>query len=445
MEKKNKRLYILTSIFILCIAVSLFLPNFLTTAGENAYKYGDYVKAYNKFYMALKLRPYNKDIRYNFVKTLTKFRSNVKIQKKIYEFSESSQNDSAKTLATSKILNWRYNIHKHYGRNYINHVSYDNKILRWDINTFPLKIYIENTSIKNLPNYYVSEIKKSFTSWQNASGFISFTYIDDEKKADIVVKFSNINDSDCSGTGCKYVVAYTVPIVKGNRLKQMIITVYDKDPFGNLLSTKELHNTVLHEIGHALGIMGHSQNSYDLMYMATNQNLIQAQNLSNYIYLTSSDINTLKLLYKLVPDITNVPLAQVNKSGLIYPPILIGNAETINLRKLIDAKKYVEKAPNISGGYIDLGIALAEVGKTEEATKAFNKALKLANTKNERALAYYNLAVISMNNKKYKEAIKYAEISKSIQPSDEINELVTAIRQYLGLRTKFPVANYLEN
>ena len=50
-----------------------------------------------------------------------------------------------------------------------------------------------------------------------------------------------------------------------------------------------------------------------------------------------------------------------------------------------------------------------------------------------------------MNNKKYKEAIKYAEISKSIQPSEEINELVTAIRQYLGLRTKFPVANYLEN
>ena len=89
--------------------------------------------------------------------------------------------------------------------------------------------------------------------------------------------------------------------------------------------------------------------------------------------------------------------------------------------------------------------AMKDSLQTEEATKAFNKALNLANTKNERALAYYNLAVISMNNKKYKEAIKYAEISKSIQPSEEINELVTAIRQYLGLRTKFPVANYLEN
>ena len=213
----------------------------------------------------------------------------------------------------------------------------------------------------------------------------------------------------------------------------MIITVYERDPYGKLLSTKELHNTVLHEIGHALGIMGHSDNPSDLMYMSTNQPQIQSSSSGNFLFFTSNDISTLKLLYKLLPDITNVPLSQVKTNGLFYPPILLGNERTVNMRKLIDAQNYVKKAPNISGGYIDLGIAFAEVGKIEEAKKAFNKALALATNENEKALAYYNLAVVSMNNKKYKDAIKYAEISKTLLPSEEINELIDSIRQYLSL------------
>lgn len=430
---KNKRLYILTLILALLIIIFYYAPEFLLNKGKTSLLNGDYLKAYNSLNLAIKIKPYDKDIRFYYVKTLTKFKSNIKIQKAIYKFSDSIQNDSAKLLAGTKVYDWKYNIYRAYGENYIEHVSYDNKILRWDINTFPLKVYIENTNRKNLPNYYISEIKRCFSNWKSASGFINFTYVQTPKNADIVVKFSDFDNSNCNEGGCKYVVAYTNPIVKGSRLKQMIITVYERDPYGKLLSTKELHNTVLHEIGHALGIMGHSDNPSDLMYMSTNQPQIQSSSSGNFIFFTSNDINTLKLLYKLLPDITNVPLSQVNHKGLFYPPVLLGNERTVNMRKLIDAQNYVKKAPNISGGYIDLGIAFAEVGKIEEAKKAFNKALALAANENEKALAYYNLAVVSMNNKKYKDAIKYAEISKTLLPSEEINELIDSIRQYLSL------------
>ena len=440
---KNKRLYILNFILAVLIILLFFVPNFLLERGKSALNRGDYIKAYNHLNLAIKLRPYNKEIRYCYVKTLTKFRSNLKIQKSIYKFSDSRQNDSAKLLAGNKVYSWKYNILRTYGITYIDHVTYDNKVLRWDINTFPLKVYIESTRDKNLPNYYISEIKRCFTNWKNASGFITFTYVKDAKNADIVVKFSDVDNSNCGETGCKYVVAYTVPIIKINRLNQMVITVYERDPYGKYLSTKELHNTVLHEIGHALGIMGHSNNPDDLMYMSTNQNQIQKQSSQNYLFFTQSDIRTLKLLYKLMPDITNVPISQVNTTGLFYAPIILGNAKTINMRKLVDAQNYIKKAPKISGGYIDLGIAQAELGNTEEAKKAFNRALALAANENERALAYYNLAVVSMNEKKYKDAMRYAEISKSILPSEEINELLTAIRQYLSLGIKLPVSNYL--
>ena len=48
----------------------------------------------------------------------------------------------------------------------------------------------------------------------------------------------------------------------------MTITIYDKDANGSYFSDRQLYNTVLHEIGHALGIMGHSYSTDDLMYMA---------------------------------------------------------------------------------------------------------------------------------------------------------------------------------
>ena len=127
--------------------------------GNTSLLKGDYLKAYNSLNLAIKIKPYDKDIRFYYVKTLTKFKSNIKIQKAIYKFSDSIQNDSAKLLAGTKVYDWKYNIYRAYGENYIEHVSYDNKILRWDINTFPLKVYIENTSDKNLPNYYISDIK----------------------------------------------------------------------------------------------------------------------------------------------------------------------------------------------------------------------------------------------------------------------------------------------
>lgn len=443
MEMKNSRLYILTVILVTLLVTFKFLPGHLLTAGKSQFKNGNYIKAHNSLSLGLKLQPYNKDMRYYYVKTLTKFRSTFKVQKKIFEFSESKQNDSAKTLAATKISGWKFQILKQFGNSYIEQAPYDKKILHWDINTFPLKVYIPNTTERKLPNYYVSEIKNSFYLWQKASGFVSFVYVNNPKKADIIIEFATIDKTNCNTNGCKYVVAYTVPKIKNNRLKQMVITIYDKDPYGNYLSNKELHNTVLHEIGHSLGIMGHSYNTNDLMYMSTNQNQINTANKTNFMYLTSNDINTIKLLYKLVPDITNVPQSEINTSGMFYAPIILGNANLISTRKLIEAQNYVEKAPNISGGYIDLGIAYAELGKISEAIEALNKAEELATTDNERAIAYYNLAVVSMNNKKYKDAFKYAEISKNILPTEEINELLTAIRQYLKLGTRMPVSNYL--
>ena len=121
--------------------------------------------------------------------------------------------------------------------------------------------------------------------------------------------------------------------------------------------------------------MGHSYSSEDLMYMSTdNNNSFYAPYRSSFQYLSSKDINTLKLLYKMIPNITNTPLEEFKTRNLIYPPIILGTSKQINSRKLKEALNYIKKAPDLSGGYVDLAVAYAESNRNNDALKALNAA-----------------------------------------------------------------------
>ena len=326
-----------------------------------------------------------------------------------------------------EISKWQNNIKANIGDNYIEQVPLDNRIIRWDEKTFPLKVAITDKSNIELPPYYRVEILEAFAQWQSSTNFLKFSEVSNPKDANIVVEILPLPNNVCEGKVCRYVVGYTTPKINGSKLKKMTITLYDKDPYGNYFSDKELYNTILHEIGHALGIMGHSYSSEDLMYMTNQSSNFYVPYKSSFQYLSSKDINTINLLYKLIPDITNTSLKQFDTKRLIYAPIILGNSKNISSRKLQEAKNYIKNAPDISGGYIDLGIAYAELDKPKQAINAMNKALELAKSDNDKYMAKYNLAALYMNNGKLDQALKYAQEAQNIYNSDEIKELITNI------------------
>lgn len=214
----------------------------------------------------------------------------------------------------------------------------------------------------------------------------------------------------------------------------MTIVLYAKDPHGNFFSDKELYNTALHEIGHALGIMGHSYSSEDLMYMSSDNSSFYTPYRSSFQYLSSQDINTIKLLYKLIPTITNSE--KINTKGLVYAPIILGTSKDISSRKLKEAQNYVKQAPDMSGGYVDMGIAYAELNKTNDAIKAMQKAYELSKTDNERYTSLYNLSAIYMNAGELEKALTYANEAKKIMNTDEIKDLITNINHAKVTKTK---------
>ncbi len=449
-QRKNNSDRIITviicSIAIIFGILYKFMPSYYYNKGLNYYKQQDFAKAYINLKRAYNSDKLNKDYRYYYVKTLTHLSPTITVQKEIFEIASGRELDSAQQAADAALSQWKRKILNTFGDNYIEQAPFDRGILRWDKNKFPLKVGLQDMSGTNLPDYYKTQILSALSQWQASTGFIEFELTENLSDADILVKISEPPKNNCTQDGCKYVVGYTTPEIKGNLLKKSTITLYSKDPYGNYFSDKEMYNTILHELGHALGIMGHSYSTGDLMYMTTeNSNSFYAPYRSSFQYLSSKDINTIKLLYTLLPQITNTPLKDLKTKDLIYAPVVLGTSEEISSRKLAEAKNYIKNAPDLAAGYIDLGVAYAELNKTSSAIKAMKKAYTLAKTKNEKYMIYYNISAIYMNSGHLKEALEYAKQAQQIINSEEIQELITNIQHAQDTNEKPFMGNFLKN
>jgi tetratricopeptide (TPR) repeat protein len=253
---------------------------------------------------------------------------------------------------------------------------------------------------------------------------LKFARTNKKSDANIIVEVVPSPRDLCRGSECKYVAGVTVPIIKSRRLTLMTIMVYDKDPVGNYLSEKDFYNIVLHEAGHALGIMGHSYKSDDLMYMASSNGSVFSAFRSDFQNFSQRDINTIRLLYKLVPDISN----NAGASGSVYPPIVLGTSAEMSESKIREALHYIEQAPNLASGYTDLGSAYAQGRQYEKAFEAFGKAYGLAANDSERYIIFYNMSVTYLNTGDSVRALKYARNAQALDDNDEIRDLIKSIK-----------------
>lgn len=441
----KKYLILFVVVCIGAITIRIIMPSIFFNIGKKQYENKKYDKAYKSFGVAKGLSPKNEDYEYSYVLALAHIKPTMSVQREMFAISEQKNENKATRLAKSQVLKWRGKIMSSYGNNYIEQAPQDNEIIRWNPETFPLKVCIDYPIEDQMPEYYRTEITKAFFQWQNSTGFMKFTFVEHPKDADIVVKFSELPENNCSEQGCKYVVAYTLPTIKKHILKQMSINLYNKDAYGNFFSDKELYNTILHEIGHALGIMGHSYSTDDLMYMTNEdaKNSIFMRYRSDFQYISPKDSNTIRLLYNIEPTITNTPIKELKTDGLIYAPVVLGAEEEISKRKIKEAENYIKKAPNLPNGYVDLAIAYAGMGDTKKASINFNKALQLVHSDYEKYEIYYNYAVTFLNNNKPKEALKHAQMAQSLQNTDDVKELIGVIEHSISTKKNLFSGSFL--
>lgn len=301
-------------------------------------------------------------------------------EEKLASIAEDEIQDGASLKAKFFLSDLKREIHRNYNHNYIKQAPFNQKIMRWG--KLPITYMYVNTN--GVPEEFVTEIDNAFAEWERASALqVKFAKV--SKNANIVVDFQQ-NKVESLEYGKKYVVAYTVPLVNANKLKNMSIKFYLQDLEGNYFSKNQIYNTALHEIFHALGFMGHSYDKNNIMYLAKDNNTLVNDVRRQP---TEADTTTLSLLYKIKPDITNSDEIK----GEYIPYLILGDEEEVNYSKAREAKNYIRQAPTLPNGYIDLAESLVAEKKYPAAIRNLEKALSLADNDELRYIVFYNLAI----------------------------------------------------
>lgn len=422
------RKFLLALLLVLLIILMLYKSPFSAAyyygKAKNLYMAGKYEESLPVFERSLFGDPKNLLTRFYYVLALSKSKPTYSVQKKLYEIGSSKIDDEAKKYARYQAVSLRHKLLEGYEDNYIFNAAEGDDIVRWDIKSFPLKVYFENSD--SVPRYYKSNIDKALQQWTVRTNFISFQETSDKNEANIIIKFSDLPKDVCNGNFCRYSVAYTEPVVSGKgMLKCMNLTFYKTNPMYKNFSALEIYNTALHELGHTLGILGHSDSVNDIMYASNenNQNysLLRAasQNLS------SRDLNTLVLLYRMAPTISNVK--DLSSESFYYPPLILGSNDARLQKKLEEFKKYIRDYPNFASGYINISSVYVDLGDFDSALAALDNAIIHVKNDDERFLVNYNKAIIYYNKQDRANALKYATIAKSIKSDQYIDDLISDI------------------
>lgn len=366
--------------------------------------------------------------RFFYVLALSKSEPKYSVQKKLFEFSNSKIDDEATKVAKLQVKALRYKLLNGFERNYIYNAVYGNDILRWDIRSFPLKVYIDKSN--TVPSYYIDAILQAMNVWVKNTNFVKFTQIENSENADIFITFKDIDKDQCENGVCKFVVAYTEPSISGNNLLQrMNLTFYRTNPLNQDFKQDVIYNTALHELGHTLGIMGHSDDSRDLMFSLKTDGITPWY--GNFRQgLSMRDLNTLVLLYRMEPTISNVK--DLKSESFYYSPLILGNNDVVLQKKLQELKSYIANYPQMSAGYINISAVYSDMGDFESSLNALSEGSKYAKTQDEQYLVAYNRAITYYNLQDYNKSLEFANSAKSIKTTQSVLELIDELEKLLS-------------
>ncbi len=169
-------------------------------------------------------------------------------------------------------------------------------VYHWNIEKLPIKVFVgSGEGVSGFRPQFATYIRKSFDEWCKISqNKLAWVEVENPQAADITIKWTAAVTERPEGTEAGKTDALTrfntvtrQGIIYGARM-QFLTRMPDRE-----FADVEVEKTCLHEVGHALGLQGHSPYRGDIMYYAVSPSPI--------VELSQRDITTLNTLYAAYP------------------------------------------------------------------------------------------------------------------------------------------------
>jgi len=169
---------------------------------------------------------------------------------------------------------------------YFSDALFHQKVLHWNTETPAIRIYIApGNQIAGWKSEYIDNFKKACLVWQQAlNNQIQFQFVDNPSDADTIVTWTGEYKSR---------IGLTVYNFALNKLSKADIQINLGTFDQHLYDPRVVYKVSLHELGHLLGIIGHSKNPKDIMFPSIT---LTSQ-------LSERDVKTIRNLYAAAHDI----------------------------------------------------------------------------------------------------------------------------------------------
>jgi tetratricopeptide (TPR) repeat protein len=167
-------------------------------------------------------------------------------------------------------------------------------VYRWPASSMPIKVYINSSAgVPFYKNEYGEILRRAFTDWAKLSeGRVQFAFVRESADADIECIWTNNREhlADAAEGGEARVSVIEKRIVHA-KVTLLTVPLVAEIP----LTDNLIRSLCLHEIGHSLGLRGHSRNPDDIMFFSERKT-------DDFPELSKRDKNTLLRLYSDSPS-----------------------------------------------------------------------------------------------------------------------------------------------